>query len=126
MFLFEFLLTEHSEHDIAIGHHYINISLNLKVEMSKLKNKVAIIAGSTRNTGEGIARMLSGNDMKIVINSVNSIEHGELAHSVEEITIAGNLKDMMRQIIAVANDIDDQGSIHTGSILIEQMMVSGT
>ncbi|MBI1174965.1 MAG: metalloprotease PmbA [Sideroxydans sp.] len=53
------------------------------------------------------------------------VEHGEIQYPVEEITIAGNLKDMYRQIVAVGNDMLVQGSRQCGSILIENMMVAG-
>lgn len=53
------------------------------------------------------------------------VENGELVHPVEEITIAGNLKDMFARIAAVGGDIDRRGNIHTGSILIEAMTVAG-
>lgn len=53
------------------------------------------------------------------------VENGELAWPVHEITIAGNLKEMYRQIIAVGNDVDARGGVRTGSILIEQMTVAG-
>lgn len=53
------------------------------------------------------------------------VENGEIQYPVEEITIAGNMKDMFRQIIAVGHDIDERSSIRTGSILIEKMMVAG-
>lgn len=53
------------------------------------------------------------------------VEQGELAYPVEEITIAGNLKEMYKGIVAIGNDIDTRGSIHTGSILLEQMTVAG-
>lgn len=53
------------------------------------------------------------------------VEHGEIQYPVEEITIAGNLKDMYRQIAAVGNDVLVQGSRQCGSILIENMMVAG-
>ena len=44
---------------------------------------------------------------------------------VEEITIAGNLRDMFRDIVAVGNDVDRRGSRHTGSILVDRMTVAG-
>jgi len=44
---------------------------------------------------------------------------------VEEITIAGNLRDMFQQVVAVGNDVLVQGSKQCGSILIEQMTVAG-
>ncbi|MGE5027299.1 MAG: metallopeptidase TldD-related protein, partial [Betaproteobacteria bacterium] len=43
----------------------------------------------------------------------------------EEVTIAGNLKDMFRQIVAVGNDVLIQGSRQCGSVLIEKMTVAG-
>jgi len=53
------------------------------------------------------------------------VEHGEIQYPVEEITIAGNLKDMYKHIAAVGNDVLVQGSRQCGSILIENMMVAG-
>ena len=53
------------------------------------------------------------------------IENGEIAYPVEEITIAGNLKNMFLGIQAVGSDSDNRGSIRTGSILIDQMTIAG-
>ncbi len=53
------------------------------------------------------------------------VENGEIQYPVEEITIAGNLKDMFKHIVAVGNDVDYRGNICTGSILIEQMSIAG-
>jgi PmbA protein len=53
------------------------------------------------------------------------VEHGEIQYPVQEITIAGNLKDMFQHILAVGNDIDYRGNIRTGSILIEEMAIAG-
>jgi PmbA protein len=53
------------------------------------------------------------------------VENGVIQYPVEEITIAGNMKDMLRQIVAVGTDKLDRGSKQSGSILIEQMMVAG-
>lgn len=53
------------------------------------------------------------------------IDHGEIQHAVHEITIAGNLKTMFNDIIAVGNDVDQRGNIHTGSIWLETMTVAG-
>ena len=54
------------------------------------------------------------------------VENGQIKHAVEEITIAGNLKDMFRQIVAIGADTINRGSKTTGSILIEQMSIAGT
>jgi PmbA protein len=53
------------------------------------------------------------------------VENGAIAYPVHEITIAGNLKDMFKQIVAVGSDVDARGSIRTGSVLIEQMTIAG-
>ncbi len=53
------------------------------------------------------------------------VQNGEIQHAVEEITIAGNLKDMFAQIVAVGADAITRGSKTTGSILIERMAVAG-
>jgi PmbA protein len=53
------------------------------------------------------------------------VENGVIAYPVSEITIAGNLSDMFKGIVAVGSDIDLRGSIMTGSILIDEMQVAG-
>jgi PmbA protein len=53
------------------------------------------------------------------------VEHGEIQHPVSEITIAGNLRDMFMNLVAVGNDIDYRGNIKSGSILLEEMTVAG-
>ncbi len=54
------------------------------------------------------------------------VQNGQIQHAVEEITIAGNLKDMFAQIVAVGADAITRGSKTTGSILIERMAIAGT
>jgi PmbA protein len=44
---------------------------------------------------------------------------------VEEITIAGNLKDMFRDIVAIGRDVDRRGSRHIGSLLVAKMTIAG-
>ena len=53
------------------------------------------------------------------------VEGGEIQYPVEEITIAGNLKDMFRTIVAIGNDINPNIATHCGSVLIEQMTIAG-
>ena len=53
------------------------------------------------------------------------VENGKIAHPVEEITIAGNLRDMFAGIVAVGNDVLVRGAKQTGSILIDRMTVAG-
>ncbi len=54
------------------------------------------------------------------------VEGGRIQYPVEEITIAGNLRDMFRAIVAVGTDELTRGTKRSGSVLIESMSVAGT
>ena len=54
------------------------------------------------------------------------VENGEIAYPVQEITIAGNLKDMFNGIVAVGTDVLLRGSRQCGSILVDRMTVAGS
>jgi len=54
------------------------------------------------------------------------VENGVIQYAVEEITIAGNMREMFRQIAAVGSDSLIRGSKQTGSILIESMTIAGS
>ncbi len=54
------------------------------------------------------------------------IENGKIAHPVHEVTIAGNLKDMFKRIVAVGADAYTSGAKATGSILVERMKLAGS
>ena len=54
------------------------------------------------------------------------VENGEIQFPVQEVTIAGNLREMFRQIVAVGSDLELRGNIRTGSVLIERMTVAGS
>jgi len=54
------------------------------------------------------------------------VEHGEIAYPVEEITVAGNLKDMYRGIAAIGSDTVVRGAYRCGSILVDRMTVAGS
>ena len=54
------------------------------------------------------------------------IENGVIQHALEEFTVAGNLKEMFQNIIAIGNDVDLRSSIQTGSILVDNLMVAGS
>jgi PmbA protein len=53
------------------------------------------------------------------------VENGVIQYPVQEITIAGNLKTMLRNLVAIGNDMDLRGNIRVGSILLEQMAIAG-
>ena len=54
------------------------------------------------------------------------IENGEIVHPVEEITIAANMKDMFRGIVAIGADTICRGTKSVGSILIDEMTIAGS
>ncbi|MGV6852969.1 MAG: metalloprotease PmbA [bacterium] len=54
------------------------------------------------------------------------VESGKITYPVQEVTIAGNLKEMLVDIQGVGNDIDMRSSTRTGSILLGSMMVAGS
>ncbi len=106
-------------------------------------------AGGTHNlvvvdTGEGFAGLLAAMGTGLLVtelmgSGVNPVtgdysrgatgfwvEQGEIRYPVSEVTIAGNLKDMFRGIVAVGSDLDVRGGIRTGSILVREMTIAGS
>lgn len=53
------------------------------------------------------------------------VENGEIQYPVSEITIAGNLKEMLRNIVTVGDDVETRSNIQCGSVLIDQMKIAG-
>jgi PmbA protein len=53
------------------------------------------------------------------------VENGEIQFPVSELTIASNLKDMYKNLVLVAADVDKRNKIQTGSWLIEEMTIAG-
>lgn len=89
-------------------------------------------AGLCREMGTGLViTEMMGHGANIVTGDYSRgaagfwVENGEIQYPVEEITVAGNLRDMFKGIVAVGKDVDHRGNVHTGSILIERMMVGG-
>jgi PmbA protein len=53
------------------------------------------------------------------------VEGGEIAYPVDEITIAANLKEMLRDIVSLGDDVDMRGNIRTPSMLVGRMTIAG-
>lgn len=53
------------------------------------------------------------------------VENGEIQYPVQEVTVAGNLRDIYARIVEVGSDVDIRGNVRTGSILIEELMIAG-
>jgi PmbA protein len=54
------------------------------------------------------------------------VEGGEIAYPVHEVTIAGNLRQMYRQVRALGDDVDTHGAIRTGSALVDELTIAGS
>ena len=101
--------------------------------MSSKNTKLADdFAGMIRKMGRGLlVTELMGQGTNFVTGDYSRgasgfwVENGVIQYPVEEITIAGNMKDMFMQIVAVGNDVLTRGNKQTGSILIENMVVAG-
>ena len=110
----------------AGGSH--NLSLT-----SSLTQPADDFAGMLRKMGTGLlVTELMGQGTNYVTGDYSRgaagywVENGVIQYPVEEITIAGNMKDMLAQIVAVGNDVLVRGTKQTGSILIENMVVAGS
>lgn len=100
---------------------------NLVVEPGNLD-----FAGMLREMGTGlVVTELMGQGVNTVTGDYSRgaagfwVERGEIVHPVEEVTIAGNLREIFGQIAAVGSDVDRRSAILTGSILVQRMMVAG-
>jgi PmbA protein len=94
-------------------------------------------------TAGGLAELIAGCDEAFVVGEllgqgVNTVtgdysrgaagfwvERGAIAHPVHEVTIAGNLKDMFREIQAVGSDIDVRGTVRCGAVRIDGLTLAG-
>lgn len=88
-------------------------------------------SGLLKQMGTGlVVTELLGHGMNMVTGDYSRgaagfwVENGVIAHPVEEITIAGNMIDMLKAIVGIGNDVLVQGSKQVGSILIERMTVA--
>ncbi len=89
-------------------------------------------AGLLKKMGDGLlVTELMGQGINIITGNYSRgafgywVENGVIQYPVEEITIAGNLKDMFANLVSVGNDVDQRGNIQTGSILLEEMTLAG-
>lgn len=90
------------------------------------------LAGLMKKMGKGlVVTELLGHGINMVTGDYSRgmagfwVEDGVIQFPVEEVTIAGNLKDLYLNLVEVGNDVDHRGNIKTGSILLEEMMVAG-
>jgi PmbA protein len=105
---------------------------NLAVAAGAVDGDAADFQGLLRKMGTGLlVTEVIGQGVSIVTGDYSRgaagfwIENGEIAYPVEEITIAGNLRDMFMNVQAIGTDVDPRSSILTGSILIGKMTLAG-
>jgi PmbA protein len=106
---------------------------NLILKPSQARSGELDFAGLLHTMSRGLlVTELLGQGINIVTGDYSRgaagfwVEHGEIQYPVQEITIAGNLKDMFRNIVAAGNDVLVQGSRQCGSILVEGMTIAGS
>jgi len=99
---------------------------------STLTKKADDFAGMLRKMGTGLlVTELMGQGTNYVTGDYSRgasgfwVENGVIQYPVEEITIAGNMKEMFEQIVGIGNDVLVRGTKSTGSILIEKMVIAG-
>ena len=90
-------------------------------------------SGMVKRLGRGlIVTELLGQGVNLVTGDYSRgavgfwVDNGEILHPVEEVTIAGNLREMFRGFVALGADIDRRGSRQCGSILVENMTLAGS
>lgn len=128
----------------GVLNHYLLTSYSAR----KLKMQTNGHAGGIHNwlvksTGESDQQLLSamgtgllvtelmGQGVNIVTGDYSRgaagfwVENGQIQYPVHEVTIAGNLKDMLKNIVAVGAEPEKRSSIQTGSILVSEMQLAG-
>jgi PmbA protein len=103
------------------------------LEMTSTQTRIADdFAGMLRKMGTGLlVTELMGQGTNYVTGDYSRgasgywVENGVIQYPVEEITIAGNMKEMFQSIVGIGNDVLTRGNKSTGSILLEKMVVAG-
>ena len=127
----------------VLNHYLLTSYAGRKLNMSATGHAGGIHNWFIKSSGESDKQMLAklgtgllvtelmGQGVNIVTGDYSRgaagfwVENGEIQYPVHEITIAGNLSDMLRNIAAVGAVVEHRGSIQTGSILLENMQVAG-
>ncbi len=105
---------------------------NLVVTPGAADGEVSDFSGMLRRLGTGLlVTEVMGQGVSIVTGDYSRgaagfwVENGRIAHPVEGITIAANLRDMFAGIVATGADVDPRSPVLTGSILLDRMTVAG-
>ena len=106
----------------AGGPHNLLVKPNLAGGMAALLQRLGTGLLVTELMGQGV-NMVTGDYSRGAAGFW--VENGSLQYPVAEITIAGNLRDMLKGIAAVGDDVDARGATRVGSILLPEMTIAG-
>lgn len=128
--LMSYLLSSYSARKLGLkstgnagGAHNLLVAANTEGGMPALLKKL--------NTGLMVTELM-GQGVNTVTGDYSRgasgfwVENGVIQYPVAEITIAGNLREMLRGIVAVGDDIDVRGGVRVGSILLDLMTIAGS
>ncbi len=128
--LMSYLLSSYSARKLGLkstgnagGAHNLLVAANTTGGMPALLSKL--------NTGLMVTELM-GQGVNTVTGDYSRgasgfwVENGVIQYPVAEITIAGNLREMLRGIVAVGDDIDVRGGVRVGSILLDLMTIAGS
>jgi PmbA protein len=106
----------------AGGAHNLVVAPNLAGGLDALLSGLGTGLMVTELMGQGV-NMVTGDYSRGAAGFW--VENGSLQYPVAEITIAGNLRNMLKSIVAVGDDVDTRGGTRVGSVLVEEMTIAG-
>jgi PmbA protein len=106
----------------AGGAHNLIVAPNLAGGMDVMLSRLGTGLLVTELMGQGV-NMVTGDYSRGAAGFW--VENGAVQYPVAEITIAGNLRDMLKGIAAVGDDVDVRGGTRVGSILLQEMTIAG-
>ena len=106
----------------AGGAHNLLVAPNVAGGMDALLTRLGTGLLVTELMGQGV-NMVTGDYSRGAAGFW--VENGSIQYPVAEITIAGNLRDMLKGIAAVGDDVDARGGTRVGSILLQEMTIAG-
>jgi PmbA protein len=106
----------------AGGAHNLVVAPNLAGGLDAVLSRLGTGLMVTELMGQGV-NMVTGDYSRGAAGFW--VENGSLQYPVAEITIAGNLRNMLKSIVAVGDDVDTRGGTRVGSVLVEEMTIAG-
>ncbi|MGN1394546.1 MAG: metalloprotease PmbA [Succinivibrionaceae bacterium] len=108
-------------HSGGVSNIFVKDSRGEDISFDKIISKMGKGVVVTSTMGQGV-NSLTG-DLSLGAQGF-WVENGKIQYPISEFTIAGNLKDIYRDIVAIGNDIDDRFNIKIGSVLVSKMKVA--